>query len=251
MIMDQLGTCFFLDSPRIHLKFICNVFTKDRGGQEMTRILYLEDERVIREVVCEYLLLQKYEVDLAVDGQKALHAIQKQRYDVAILDIMVPFISGLEVLEQLTKKQPQCATIMLTALGDECSQIEAFNRLADDYIIKPFSPILLLKRIEAVLRRTQVETNLSTGLDVRQENFQVYYNQQSLQLTVTEFLIFEAMHQHPKRVYTRNHLLTIIAPDDFMVSDRVIDAHIKNLRKKLPVEVIKTVIGMGYCYEEN
>jgi DNA-binding response OmpR family regulator len=140
---------------------------------------------------------------------------------------------------------------MLTALGDESNQLEAFNRLADDYIIKPFSPLVLLKRIEAVLRRTKIKPELTNGLEVRQENFQVYYNQQSLQLTVTEFLIFEAMYQHPKRVYTRNHLLEIIAPDDFMVNDRVIDAHIKNLRKKLPVEVIRTVIGMGYCYEEN
>jgi DNA-binding response OmpR family regulator len=217
----------------------------------MAHILYLEDDRVIREVVCEYLLLQDYEVDLAVDGQEALVTLTQKKYDVAILDIMVPFISGLEVLEVITQTQPQCATIMLTALGDESNQLEAFNRLADDYIIKPFSPLVLLKRIEAVLRRTKIKPELTNGLEVRQENFQVYYNQQSLQLTVTEFLIFEAMYQHPKRVYTRNHLLEIIAPDDFMVNDRVIDAHIKNLRKKLPVEVIRTVIGMGYCYEEN
>ena len=84
----------------------------------MAHILYLEDDRVIREVVCEYLLLQDYEVDLAVDGQEALVTLTQKKYDVAILDIMVPFVSGLEVLEVITQTQPQCATIMLTALGD-------------------------------------------------------------------------------------------------------------------------------------
>ncbi|KAF1305085.1 response regulator transcription factor [Enterococcus saccharolyticus] len=216
----------------------------------MTRILYLEDEAIMREVVCEYLgLNETYQVDVAVNGKEALQLLEENRYDVAILDIMVPFISGLDILEQLASLQENCGSIMLTALGDENSQLEAFNRLADDYIIKPFSPMLLLKRIEAVLRRTQAIA-VQQGLEVKQENFQVYYNQESLQLTVTEFLLFDTMYQHPKRVYTREHLLTVIAPDDFMVSDRVIDAHIKNLRKKLPIAVIKTVIGAGYCYEE-
>lgn len=216
----------------------------------MIRVLYLEDEETIREVVCEYLALENYHVEVAVNGKEARQLIQSQIFDVAILDIMVPFISGLDILEQLVQLQPHCGTIMLTALGDEHSQLEAFNRLADDYIIKPFSPILLLKRIQSVLRRTKSEASIQQGLDVKKENFQVYYDQASLQLTVTEFLIFEAMYQHPQRVYTREHLLEIIAPDDFMVSDRVIDAHIKNLRKKLPFDVIKTVIGVGYCYEE-
>lgn len=216
----------------------------------MTRILYLEDEAIMREVVCEYLgLNETYQVDVAINGKEALQLLEENRYDVAILDIMVPFISGLDILEQLASLQENCGSIMLTALGDENSQLEAFNRLADDYIIKPFSPMLLLKRIEAVLRRTQAIA-VQQGLEVKQENFQVYYNQESLQLTVTEFLLFDTMYQHPKRVYTREHLLTVIAPDDFMVSDRVIDAHIKNLRKKLPIAVIKTVIGAGYCYEE-
>lgn len=216
----------------------------------MTRILYLEDEAIMREVVCEYLgLNETYQVDVAVNGKEALQLLEENRYDVAILDIMVPFISGLDILNQLASLQENCGSIMLTALGDENSQLEAFNRLADDYIIKPFSPMLLLKRIEAVLRRTQAII-VQQGLEVKQENFQVYYNQESLQLTVTEFLLFDTMYRHPKRVYTREHLLAIIAPDDFMVSDRVIDAHIKNLRKKLPIAVIKTVIGVGYSYEE-
>ena len=217
----------------------------------MARIMYLEDEETIREVVSEYLSLKNYQVDIAIDGKEALQFIDKQTYDLAILDIMVPFVSGLEVLDALRKKQSNCATIMLTALGDESSQIEAFNRYADDYMIKPFSPILLLKRIEAILRRTKNGKVKSEGLDVKSENFQVYYNQLPLHLTVTEFLIFEALYKHPQRVYTREQLLEIIAPDDFMVSDRVIDAHIKNLRKKLPKDMIKTIIGIGYCYEET
>lgn len=217
----------------------------------MVQLLYLEDEAVIRDVVCEYLRLKEYQVDVAVNGKEAMELIATKQYNVAILDIMVPFISGLDVLKKLTETQLTCGTIMLTALGDESNQVEAFNRMADDYIIKPFSPILLLKRIEAVLRRISAETIKETGLDVKKENFQVYFNQESLCLTVTEFLIFEALYDQPQRVYTREHLLKIIAPDDFLVSDRVIDAHIKNLRKKIPLDIIKTVIGVGYCYEKN
>lgn len=215
----------------------------------MKRILYLEDEQNIREVTQEYLAMKDYEVVVVVDGNEALDAIENYQFDVAILDIMVPHVSGLDVLAALSSKQSQCATIMLSALSDEKTQLDAFNRLADDYMIKPFSPLLLLKRIEAVLRRTHNEP-VDDGLVINDDAYQAYYNQASLNLTVTEFMILSSMSKHPTRVYTRENLLDVIAPDDFMVSDRVIDAHIKNLRKKLPITVIKTVVGVGYQYEE-
>ncbi|QIK70819.1 response regulator transcription factor [Erysipelothrix sp. HDW6C] len=215
----------------------------------MINILYLEDEANIRDVTHEYLIMKQYNVDLAVDGNEALALLATHSYDIAILDIMVPYVSGLEVLTKISESHPNTATIMLTALGDETNQIEAFNRHADDYMIKPFSPLLLLKRIEAILRRVGSAVQ-ETGLVVKNESYQVYYNQKSLNLTVTEFLLYQIMASYPGRVYTREQLLDVIAPDDYMVSDRVVDAHVKNLRKKLPLPVIKTVVGIGYQFVE-
>lgn len=215
----------------------------------MTRILYLEDEDNIRDVTQEYLLMKQYHVDGAATGSQALELLKQHVYDMVILDIMVPDVSGLDVLQYVTTHFPDTATIMLTALGDEKHQVQAFNLKADDYMIKPFSPLLLLKRIEAILRRSR-NAVYERGLVCKPESYQVFYDQRSLNLTVTEFLLFEALYSQPKRVFTREQLLHRIAPDDFMVNDRVVDAHIKNLRKKLPFPRIRTVIGAGYQYSE-
>ena len=222
----------------------------------MVKILYLEDEANIRDVILEYLKMKDYDVAVAVDGSEALKLLETEKFDLAILDIMVPFVSGLEVLEHITTTYPETKTIMLTALGDESSQLEAFNHYADDYIIKPFSPIILLKRIEAVLRRglahpEATKTADNQGIIIQDESYQVFYQQQSLNLTVTEFVIFKELAGHPQKVFSRAELLDVIDPDNLIVSDRVIDAHIKNLRKKLPTDLIKTIIGIGYQYQSQ
>ncbi len=214
----------------------------------MVKILYLEDEKAIQEVTHEYLKTLNYDIDIANDGLEAFSYLEKNTYDLAILDIIVPYHSGLEVLEKVTQTSPNTKTIMLTALGSESSQIDAFDRFADDYIIKPFSPTLLLKRVEAILRRSNTGTT-QQGLNVLSESFQVYYDGQSLNFTVSEFLIFNAMYSSPKKVFSRSELLDILDPDNLSVNDRVIDAHIKNIRKKSPKVLIKTIIGIGYQYE--
>ncbi len=117
------------------------------------RILFLEDEPTIREVLAEYMKLQDYEVVCAQDGEAALSLLNDFSFDMAVLDIMVPKISGLEVLSYIKENAPQTATVMLTALEDERTQIQAFDLYADDYVIKPVSPIILLKRMETILRR--------------------------------------------------------------------------------------------------
>ena len=109
------------------------------------RILFLEDEPTIREVLTEYMKIQNYDVICAGDGEEALNLIREQTFDLAVLDIMVPKVSGLEVLAYIKKHRPNLATIMLTALDDEKTQVQAFNLYADYYVIKPVSPIILLK----------------------------------------------------------------------------------------------------------
>lgn len=119
------------------------------------RILFLEDEPTIREVLTEYMKMQDYEVTEAGDGEKALALLKEQDFDMAVLDIMVPRVSGLEVLTYIKEHRPDMATIMLTALDDEKTQVRAFNLYADDYVVKPVSPIILLKRMETILRRVK------------------------------------------------------------------------------------------------
>ena len=214
----------------------------------MTTILYLEDEKNIREVTLAYLESEKYVVQCATDGKQALKLLETQTFDLAILDILVPYHSGLEVLLKINEKSPNTKCIMLSALDDEKTQIDAFELYADDYIIKPFSPRLLLKRIEAVLRRSDIK-QVKQGLQLHPDSYQAFYNQVNLNLTVTEYILLETLMTQAHKVYKRSELLDSIDPDNLSVSDRVIDAHIKNLRKKLPTDMIKTVIGLGYQFQ--
>lgn len=216
----------------------------------MTKILFLEDEPTILEVTLEYLQLENYEVKTATDGNIAIHLLKEETFDLAILDIMVPYVSGLEILDYIHENHPNMNAIMLTALGDEQTQIQAFNSYADDYIVKPFSPILLIKRIEVILRRKKKASPNVSGLSLNQEGYQVYYDGKDVGLTLTEYLIFETLYNRPSQVYTRDQLLNTVLSDNYYVSDRTIDVHIKNLRKKIPLNCIKTVIGVGYQYQE-
>lgn len=218
----------------------------------MEKILFLEDEPTIREVLTEYMKMKNYQVTAAVDGEEALECLKNPKsgpFDMAILDIMVPKVSGLEVLRNIRKHQPDMPVIMLTALGDEKTQLEAFNEYADDYVIKPVSPIILLKRMETILRRVKREKPERSGLVIANEAYQAFYDGKSLELTVSEFLLLSALHSEPGRVFTREQLILHIYNEEYIGNDRIIDAHVKNLRKKLPFNYIRTVIGVGYQFQ--
>ena len=196
--------------------------------------------------------MQKYDVTCAQDGRQALRLLGERRFDMAVLDIMVPGISGLEVLGYLKEHHPETATIMLTALDDEKTQVQAFNLYADDYVIKPVSPIILLKRMETILRRVKkTQGQGETGLVVDDDSYQAFYDGKPLELTLSEFLLLQALKKEPKRVFTREQLILRIYNEDYVGNDRIIDAHVKNLRKKLPGNYIKTVIGIGYRFQEE
>ena len=119
------------------------------------RVLFLEDEPTIREVLTEYMLISGYDVTAAERGDTAICLLEENRYDIAVLDIMVPGADGFAVLKFIQENCPETAAIMLTALEDEKTQVRAFNLCADDYVIKPVSPIILLKRMETILRRVR------------------------------------------------------------------------------------------------
>lgn len=228
----------------------------------MYHVLFLEDEPTIQEVLTEYMVMSGYEVVGTGNGDRAMELLKKEPFDMAVLDIMVEGTDGFGVLQFIKDQQIPAATIMLTALEDEKSQVKAFNLYADDYVIKPVSPIILLKRMETILRRVSCVKERSAeqesedkgrqeqqGLCVREEEYSVYYHGQKLPLTLSEYLLFLTLFQSPGRVFTREQLILQVYNEDYVGNDRIVDAHIKNLRKKLPVSCIKTVIGVGYQYE--
>ncbi len=217
------------------------------------KVLFLEDEPTIREVLTEYMFLSGYEVTAAERGDTAVELLDRQRFDLAVLDICVPGVDGFEVLRHIRSKEMNMGVIMLTALEDERTQVKAFNQYADDYVIKPVSPLILLKRMETILRRVAGNTKEQggTGLVLQEEAYCAFYQGEKLPLTLSEYLLLHTLYQEPLRVFTREQLILHIFNEDYVGNDRIIDAHVKNLRKKLPFPCIKTVIGMGYQFDQE
>lgn len=222
------------------------------------KVLFLEDEPTIREVLTEYMLISGYEVTAVERGDTAIGLLREQAYDIAVLDIMVPGVNGFAVLEYIQQHCADTAAIMLTALEDEKTQVKAFNLYADDYVIKLVSPIILLKRMETILRRTfrghsgkeiQEDDAAQRGLYLKEEAYCAYYQKEKLPLTLSEYLLLQTLFKEPDRVFTREQLILRIFNEDYIGNDRIIDAHVKNLRKKLPVSCIRTVIGVGYQFD--
>ena len=219
----------------------------------MAEILFLEDEVTIREVIAEYMNVAGHKVTECGSGDEAVERLKEKSFDLAVLDIKVPGMSGLKVLEYIrTELKSDMGVIMLTAYEDINTQVEAFNFFADDYITKPASPIILLKRIDVLLRRIKSESSMKeTSLVIDDKAYRAYFEGKDLSLTVSEFLLLKTLHDLPNQVLSREQLILSIFNEDYIGNDRIIDAHVKNLRKKLPVNVLDTVIGVGYRWKED
>ena len=207
----------------------------------MAEILFLEDEVTIREVIAEYMNVAGHKVTECDSGDEAVERLKEKSFDLAVLDIKVPGMSGLKVLEYIrTELKSDMGVIMLTAYEDI------------NYITKPASPIILLKRIDVLLRRIKSESSMKeTSLVIDDKAYRAYFEGKDLSLTVSEFLLLKTLHDLPNQVLSREQLILSIFNEDYIGNDRIIDAHIKNLRKKLPVNVIDTVIGVGYRWKED
>lgn len=218
-------------------------------------ILLVEDEVEPAEMLANYLKMADYNVLLAHDGRKALELIEKHASDIhlAVLDIMVPHVNGKEICSVI-RKHPVLSdipVIFLTAKDKEKDEIEGLELGADDYISKPASLKLVKAHIESLLRRQQPQTSkwIQHGdllLDTNGKD--LYYKDDRIELTSTEYTLIELFFQNPKRVYSRQRILEHIGGDDKYVFDRTVDVHIKNLRLKLgdASNMVKTYRGIGY-----
>lgn len=215
----------------------------------MKKILIVEDEPDIQELLCAYLKDAGYETVAAADGVAALSLFQAQAFDLVLLDILLPKIDGFGVCE-LIRAQSQVPILMLTALDGEEEQLRGFGLNIDDYVTKPFSMPVLLEKIRVILRRsagTEPEKALRyRDLLIHPDAREVLLNGRPLDLTAREFDLLHTFLSAPGRVFTRELLLAKIWGYDFYGDERVVDSHIKNLRHKLDRDYIETVRGVGY-----
>ena len=224
-------------------------------------ILLIEDEEKLSRTLAEYLELNGYEVLCALDGNKGLELFydNMHRIDLVLLDIMLPGINGYEVLKEIRKKS-STPVIMVTAKSSIHDQLVNFANGADDYITKPFSPKIVVAKVETILRRTEsdflVSAPISYGngfLQIDYQNMLVMRQGEIIHLTPTEYQILFTMAKAPHRIFTRDQLISFALNDDFGGYDRSIDTFIKSIRSKIepdrkkPIFII-TVHGLGYQF---
>lgn len=222
----------------------------------MQKILVVEDDFDIQELLQNFLQEAGYEVTTANDGVEAIAVFSDKQFDLILLDIMLPKIDGFSVCE-LIRKQSQIPIIMLTALSGEEEQIRGLDLQVDDYITKPFSMPVLVRKIAAVLRRSNQQhddqhctisyQNLILDLD----SYTAIMGDNTFELTQREFEVLRELLTHQGRVMTRQNLLDKLWRYDFYGDERVVDTHIKNLRKKLGIDFIQTIRGVGYKIDKE
>jgi len=219
------------------------------------KILIVDDEADILEIISYNLELHGYQVITAKDGDQAIRMAKEENPDLIILDIMMPKKSGIEVCKIL-RSQPEFKNtliVFLTALNDELSHVKGLELGADDFISKPISPKIMVSKVNAFFRRLQTpESNNSIEigeLRIEPDEYMVYYQGKPISLAKKEFELLSYLASKPGRVFLRNEILNNIWGSEVIVGDRTIDVHIRKIRQKLGVDCISTVKGVGYKFE--
>lgn len=218
----------------------------------MKKILIVDDEQAIRDLIRLILQMEHYEIRTAKDGEEALGIIQKETIDLILLDIMLPKISGLELIKSI--QQYEIPVIFLTARISVQDKVMGLKLGAEDYITKPFEPLELLARVEVILRRNQKTVPLPAKrvihfhhLTIYADEHMVKINNEEVYLTVKEYELLLKFIEHPNTVFSREHLLEEIWGYDYLGGSRTVDMHVKQIRKKLNLqEYIQTVFKVGY-----
>jgi two-component system, OmpR family, response regulator ChvI len=233
--------------------------------QDATTIALVDDDRNILTSVSMALEAENFKVRTYHDGAEALRGLTSSPADLVVLDIKMPRMDGMELLTKL-RRQSDVPAIFLTSKDDEVDEVLGLKIGADDYIRKPFSQRLLIERIRAVLRRADIgqgdddsksENAILRGdLTLDPDRHLCKWKDQSVQLTVTEFLILRALAQRPGHVKNRDQLMDAAYSENVYVDDRTVDSHIKRLRRKFrqhdeEFDMIETLYGVGYRYRES
>jgi len=233
----------------------------------MPRIALVDDDRNILTSVSMTLEAEGFDVETYNDGQSALDAFTRKMPELAVLDIKMPRMDGMDLLQRLRQKS-RVPVIFLTSKDDEIDELMGLRMGADDYVRKPFSQRLLVERIRAILRRQEAIASDATGapeesvvmtrgeLVIDPLRHAVTWKGKDVSLTVTEFLLLQALAQRPGFVKSRDQLMDVAYDEQVYVDDRTIDSHIKRLRKKMRAvdedfSAIETLYGIGYRYNEE
>jgi DNA-binding response OmpR family regulator len=222
-----------------------------------SRVLVVDDDARIRALLRLYLERDGHRVVEADDGPGALRAMREQACDLVLLDVMLPGLDGFEVCRQL-REETDAAIVLLTARGGDPDKVVGLDLGADDYVVKPFSPRELVARVEAVLRRSGESAAPSVAFDggamvINRDAREVRLRGDLVELTRSEFDLLHALAAHPGRVFSRFELITKVQGYDYEGYERTIDAHVKNLRRKLGEDprhprYVLTVTGVGYKF---
>lgn len=225
---------------------------------EKVKILMVDDEERIREMMREYTRMEGFDIEEASNGIEALNLFKQKEYALIILDVMMPKMDGWTVCREI-RKTSSVPVIMLTARGEEYDKLFGFELGVDDYIVKPFSPKELLARIKAIIRRSGATEEKTAkgqgfqweGLHIDFNSRNVYVEGQSVSLTPKEYELLSFFVQNPNMVFSRDQLLNSVWGYDFMGDDRTVDTHVKMLRESLGSyrKLIVTVWGTGYKFE--
>jgi two-component system alkaline phosphatase synthesis response regulator PhoP len=223
----------------------------------MKSILVVEDEPEIARVIRDYLQAAGFTVSVAADGESALQTARISRPDLVVLDLGLPGRDGLDVTREL-RRTSDVPIVVVTARGDEADRIVGLELGADDYVVKPFSPKELVARVRALFRRVDGRDEPAdiirvADLEIDIPRMRVTVNGHPVELTVSEFQLLAAMAREPGRVFTRGQLLDVLHGVAFESYERAIDAHVKNLRRKIEPEpgttrYVQTVYGVGYRF---
>lgn len=217
----------------------------------MERILVVEDEYMINQIVTEFLKERKYEVYSVRSGEQALEVFAEQTFDLILLDIMLPGIRGTDILKKI-RATSDVPIIMLTALDDEYTQLLSFSHLISDYVVKPFSPLILIKRIENVFRLNQGNPHITIGeYTIDLDGGLVKYQEEEIHLTRKEYDILVILIRNKGKIITREQLVYQVWSYEYQLESRILDNHLKNIRKKMPLLSIKTIKNRGYQLEDT
>jgi two-component system response regulator BaeR len=218
------------------------------------RVLVVEDDRKISDLLMNYLRASGFEAEAVYDGRDALRMIQDQAPDAVVLDWMLPGLDGIGVC-QAVRAFSEVPILMLTARIDEVDRLLGLDTGADDYVCKPFSPREVIARVRALLRRAEGRVKSSSKpWEIDDTSFRISWRGQWLELTRIEFMMFRLLLSRPGRVYSRDQLLSSVHDSQRDISDRAIDTHVKNLRKKVQAvdpgtDCIASVYGVGYRFD--